>query len=239
MLAGGNMATLYAIKELGVSGSWLIICAGCIGSGGIMLLVLALSRRLRDNVMMLIVGIMLGSITLALTSIWQYFSDPEAVKDYLMWTFGSLGGVAGGQLSILTVVVAIGLVVALLSSKMLDALLLGENYARSMGLSARRARVIIICSTSLLAGSITAFCGPIGFVGIAVPHITRALFNTASHRVLMPACCLIGAILLLLCDVVAQLPGSQTALPINIITSLVGSPLVITLLLRQKSLNAW
>jgi iron complex transport system permease protein len=239
MLAGGSMATLYAIKELGVSGSWLIISAACLGSGVIMLLVLALSRRLRDNVMMLIVGIMLGSITLALISIWQYLSDPEAVKDYLLWTFGSLGGVTGEQLSILTAVVFIGLIVALLSSKMLDALLLGENYARSMGLSARRARIIIICSTSLLAGSITAFCGPIGFVGIAVPHIARSLFNTASHRILIPACWLIGAILLLLCDVIAQLPGSQTVFPINIITSLVGAPLVITLLLRQKSINTW
>jgi iron complex transport system permease protein len=201
--------------------------------------VLTLSRRLRDNVLMLIIGIMIGSITVAVTSIWQYFSDPEAVKDYLLWTFGSLGGVTGGQLSILAGVVVAGLIVAFSSSKMLDALLLGENYARSVGLTARRARVIIICSTSLLAGSITAFCGPIGFIGIAVPHITRSLFNTASHRVLIPACCLIGTILLLLCDVLAQLPGSQTVLPINIITSLVGSPVVITLLLRKKNLTAW
>ena len=239
MLAGGSMATLFAIKELGVSGSWLIICAACLGAGGSMGFVLTLSRRLRDNVLMLIIGIMIGSITVAVTSIWQYFSDPEAVKDYLLWTFGSLGGVTGGQLSILSVVVVAGLIVAFASSKMLDALLLGENYARSVGLTARRARVIIICSTSLLAGSITAFCGPIGFIGIAVPHIARSLFNTASHRVLIPACCLIGTILLLLCDVLAQLPGSQTVLPINIITSLVGSPVVITLLLRKKNLTAW
>jgi iron complex transport system permease protein len=239
MLAGGNMATLYAIKELGVSGSWLIIAAGCLGAAGIMLIVLILSRRLRDNVMMLIVGIMIGSITIALTSIWQYFSSPEQVKEYLMWTFGSLSGVTGWQLSMLTVVVSLGVLVALLSSKMLDALLLGENYARSVGLSARRARFIIICSTSLLAGSITAFCGPIGFVGIAIPHIARFLFNTASHRILIPACCLIGTILLLLCDVCAQLPGTQTVLPINIITSLVGSPLVIVLLLRQTTIHSW
>jgi iron complex transport system permease protein len=239
MLAGGSMATLFAIKELGIPGSWLIICAACLGAGTSMGFVLTLSRRLRDNVLMLIIGIMIGSITIAVTSIWQYFSDPEAVKDYLLWTFGSLGGVTGGQLSILTGVVVAGLIVAFSSSKMLDALLLGENYARSVGLTARRARVIIICSTSLLAGSITAFCGPIGFIGIAVPHITRSLFNTASHRVLIPACCLIGTILLLLCDVLAQLPGSQTVLPINIITSLVGSPIVITLLLRKKNLTAW
>jgi iron complex transport system permease protein len=239
MLSGGGMATLYAIKELGVSGSWLIICAACLSAGAVMLLVLTLSRQLKDNVLMLIIGIMIGSITLALTSVWQYFSDPEQVKDYLLWTFGSLGGVTGNQLSILAGVTAAGLIVTFLSSKMLDALLLGEHYARSMGLTTRRARVIIICSTSLLAGSITAFCGPIGFVGIAVPHIARTIFNTASHRILIPACCLIGAILLLLCDAVSQVPGSQTVLPINIVTSLVGSPVVIVLLLRKKNLNSW
>src|SRR5579872_184877 len=119
----------------------------------------------------------------------------------------------------------------MLSSKMLDALLLGENYARSMGLSARKARTIIICTTSLLAGSITAFCGPIGFIGIAVPHIARYLFSTSSHRTLIPACCLVGTILLLLCDTFAQLPGTQMVLPVNIITALIGSPLVIVLLL--------
>src|SRR5580658_8873666 len=239
MLAGGSMATLYAIKELGITGSWLVITAACIGAGGVMVVVLILSRRLRDNVMMLIVGLMIGSLTLALVSIWQYFSNPQQVKEYLLWTFGSLGGVNGVQLSMLAVIVAIGLVTALLSSKMLDALLLGENYARSMGLSAPRARLIIICSTSLLAGSITAFCGPIGFIGVAVPHMARSLFNTSSHRILIPACCLIGTVLLLLCDTFAQLPGSQTVLPINIITSLVGSPLVIVLLLRQTTVHPW
>ena len=124
-----------------------------------------------------------------------------------------------------------------LSSKMLDALLLGENYARSMGLTVTRARILIICSTSLLAGGITAFCGPIAFVGLAVPHLTRLVFHTSSHRLLTPACCLVGAILLLLCDSVAQWPGSQTVLPINIITSLVGAPTVIFLLVRKKNLT--
>lgn len=239
MLAGGSMATVFAIEALGVPGSWLIIGAACVGAGAVMLLVLSLSNRLRDNVMMLILGIMIGSITLALISIWQYFSDPEEVKDYLLWTFGSLGGVTGSQLPILAIVVALGLVIAFLSSKMLDALLLGENYARSMGLSARTARLVIVCSTSLLAGSITAFCGPIGFIGIAVPHIARFLFHTANHRRLIPACCLTGAILLLCCDALSQIPGSQSVLPINIITSLVGAPLVIVLLLRQTTIQAW
>jgi iron complex transport system permease protein len=182
---------------------------------------------------------MIGSITTSIISIWQYFSAPEEVKDYLLWLFGSLGGVTGGQLLILGIVTILGLLMAWFSSKILDALLLGENYARSMGLNPQRARLIIICSSSLLAGSITAFCGPIGFVGIAIPHITRQLFHTSSHRVLVPACCLIGTLLLLLCDVLSQLPGNQTALPINIITALTGAPVVITLLLRQKNINAY
>ena len=239
MLAGGNMATLFAIRELGLSGSLLITIAACLGAGLVMILVLILSSRLRDNVLMLIIGIMIGSITISVTSIWQYFSSPEQVKDYLLWTFGSLGGVTGGQLLILGSVVALGLIMAWLSSKMLDALVLGENYARSMGLDPRKARMVIICSSSLLAGSITAFCGPIGFVGIAVPHITRQLFRSSDHRVLVPGCCLTGALLLLVCDTLSQLPGSSTILPINVITALAGAPVVIALLLRQKNINAY
>ncbi|MBS1604302.1 MAG: iron ABC transporter permease [Bacteroidetes bacterium] len=239
MLAGGNMATLFAIRELGLSGSLLITIAACLGAGLVMILVLILSSRLRDNVLMLIIGIMIGSITISITSIWQYFSSPEQVKDYLLWTFGSLGGVTGGQLLILGTVIALGLIMAWLSSKMLDALLLGENYARSMGLDPRKARLVIICSSSLLAGSITAFCGPIGFVGIAVPHITRQIFRSSDHRVLVPGCCLTGALLLLLCDTLSQLPGSPTVLPINVITALAGAPVVIALLLRQKNINAY
>ena len=239
MLAGGSLATLYAIRELGLSGSWLIIAVACIGAGIVMTLVLILSSRLRDNVLMLVIGLMIGSITISIISIWQYFSAPEQVKDYLLWTFGSLGGVTGNQLVSLSTVTILGLVMAWLSSKMLDALLLGENYARSMGLNPKRARLIIICSSSLLAGGITAFCGPIGFIGIAVPHITRQLFRHSSHRVLVPACCLTGTLLLLLCDVLSQLPGNQTILPINVITALIGAPIVITLLLRQKNINAY
>jgi iron complex transport system permease protein len=235
MLAGGGVATLFTIRELGLSGSWQIITAACLGAAGIMLLVLLLSGTLRDNIMMLIVGVMIGTITLSLISIWEYFSSPELIKDYLLWTFGSLEGVMGNQLKILALVVTLGLVIAFLSSKMLDALLLGENYARSMGLTARRARIAIISSTCLLAGSITAFCGPIGFIGIAVPHIARQWLNTSSHRILIPACCIIGTTLMLLCDVIAQRPGSQTVLPINIITALVGAPLVLWIILRRNN----
>jgi iron complex transport system permease protein len=239
MLAGGGIATLYTIRELGISGSWLITLAGCLGAAIVMIVVVLVSKTINNNVMMLIVGVMIGTITLSVVNIWQYFSDPELIKDYLLWTFGSLGGVTGTQLYILSIVTIVGLVISFLSSKMLDALLLGENYARSLGVTPQRARFIIICSTSLLAGSITAFCGPIGFIGIAVPQMARSIFSTSNHRVLIPGCCLIGTVLMLICDVVGQLPGSQTVLPINIITSLIGAPTVIWIILSKNTTSVY
>lgn len=239
MLAGGSITTLYTIRELGLSGSWLITIAGCLGAAGVMLIVVLISKTVRNNIMMLIIGVMIGTITLSVINIWQYFSDPELIKDYLLWTFGSLGGVAGAQLYILGIVTLAGLIISFLSSKMLDALLLGENYARSMGVTAQRARIIIICSTSLLAGSITAFCGPIGFIGIAVPQMARSIFSTSNHRVLIPGCCLIGTVLMLICDIIGQLPGSQTVLPINIITAMVGAPTVIWIILSKNNISIY
>jgi iron complex transport system permease protein len=237
MLSAGSIASIYTIKELGLSGSWLIVVASSLGAALIMIIIVILSARLRDNVIMLIVGVMIGNITLSIISIWQYFSAPEQIKDYLLWTFGSLGGVTQGQLYVLGAVVFIGLFIAFISSKLLDTLLLGEHYARSMGLTVGRARLLIICSTSILAGSITAFCGPIGFIGIAVPHLARSLFHTSDHRKLIPYCCLIGTSLMLICDIVAQLPGSQSVLPINVITALVGSPIVIWIIMSRNNLK--
>lgn len=238
MLSTGSITSLYTIKELGLSGGWLIIAASTGGAACIMLLIVAISTKVKDNVIMLIVGVMIGNITLSVISIWQYYSAPEQIKDYLMWTFGSLGGVAGSHLYVLAGVVLLGLMISFSSSKLLDALLLGENYARSMGLTVGRTRLVIITSTSLLAGSITAFCGPIGFIGIAVPHLARALFHTSDHRTLIPCCCLTGTTLVLCCDMMAQLPGSQTVLPINVITALVGSPVVIWIVMRRNNLKA-
>ncbi|HEY0177587.1 MAG TPA: iron ABC transporter permease [Pedobacter sp.] len=239
MLSAGSITSIYTIKELGISGSWLIILASSLGAALVMMIVVWISSSLKDNVIVLIVGVMIGNITLSVVSIWQYFSSPEQIKDYLMWTFGSLGGVTGSQLLILALVVFAGLLISFLSSKLLDALLLGDNYARSMGLTVRHARLLIIGSTSILAGGITAFCGPIGFIGIAVPHLARVLFNTSNHRVLIPACCLIGTLLMLVCDIVAQLPGSQIVLPVNVITALVGSPVVIWIIAGPKKLKGF
>ncbi|MCF2490226.1 iron ABC transporter permease [Dyadobacter sp. CY347] len=238
MLAGGSSASMYAISKLGVSGSWLIIVMASLGSALVLSLILLIAGRIRDNVILLIVGVMIGTITLSIVSIWQYFSQPEQLQEYIMWTFGSLGGVTQYHLYALSGVVAFGLLLAFISSKSLNALLLGENYAKSMGLTIGKTRLIIMLSTSLLTGSITAFCGPIGFVGIAIPHITRSLFGTSDHRVLIPGCCLTGMVLLLLCDIIAQLPGMQTVIPVNVVTSLLGAPVVIWIIISRNNLRS-
>ncbi|PKK37171.1 iron ABC transporter [Siphonobacter sp. SORGH_AS_0500] len=238
MLGSGSVTSLYAIRQLGISGSWLIVFMASLGSAMVLLLVLSIAGRIRDHVVLLIVGVMVGTITISIISIWQYFSQPEQLQEYLLWTFGSLGGVVDYHLLVLSTVVIFGLILAFASSKALNSLLLGEAYARSMGLTVGRARTIILASTSILTGSITAFCGPIGFVGIAVPHLTRSLLGTSNHRILIPASGLIGSILMLVCDSIAQLPGTQSVLPINVVTSLLGAPVVIWMIVSRHNLRA-
>lgn len=238
MLASGTITSIFAIQQFSALGSWVIVIAASLGAAIVLLLILLISIKVRDNVTLLIIGLMIGNITIALVSIWQYFSRPEQIQDYLIWTFGSLGGVPLDQLWILAAVAVAGGAIALLLSKPLNAFLLGENYARSMGLSVTHTRIWIIVSTSLLAGGITAFCGPIGFIGIAVPHLTRSLLGTNDHRVLIPGTLLMGAILLLACDIIAQVPGSTTTLPISAVTSMVGSPVVIWVIIQRKNLQA-
>lgn len=237
MLGSGGSASLYAIRQLGVSDSWLLVLMASAGSALVLLLILSIGGRLRDNIVLLIVGVMVSTITLSIISIWQYFSQPEQLQEYLLWTFGSLGGVVQTHLYVLAGAVLLGLLLAFMSSKALNVLLLGENYARSMGLHVARSRWLILASTSLLTGSITAFCGPIGFIGIAIPHLTRSLLNTANHRVLIPATCLVGTVLLLVCDTIAQLPGTEAVLPINVVTSLLGAPVVIWIIIRRNNLR--
>ncbi len=238
MLASGAAANSFAVRQLGLGGSWLIVLASTLGAAFILLVVLAIAVRIKDNIVLLIVGIMVGNITISVISVWQYFSEPEEIQDYLIWTFGSLGGVLGPQLLVLAIVVGLGLVISFAASKSLNVMLLGENYARSLGMSTLYVRVTTIAATSLLAGSITGFCGPIGFIGIAVPHLTRSMLNTSDHRFLMPCSCLVGAILMLGCDIIAQMPGSQTTLPINAVTALIGSPVVIWVIMKNRNLKS-
>ncbi|WP_255517951.1 iron ABC transporter permease [Fulvivirga sp. M361] len=238
MLGSGYVTTSYALQQFGVNGSWLIITASTLGSALIFVIVMGVSLRIHDNVVLLIVGIMIANVTIAVVSIWQYFSGPEQIQDYLIWTFGSLSGVTQQHLKVMSIAVSAGILLTFASSKYLNLLLLGENYARSMGLNVRLVKALVIFSTSLMAGAITGFCGPIGFIGIAVPHLSRSIFNTSDHRVLIPMSCLVGAALMLGCDIIAQLPGSQSMLPINSVTSLVGSPVVIWVILKKRNLKA-
>ncbi|HAS43201.1 MAG TPA: iron ABC transporter [Microscillaceae bacterium] len=237
ILGSGSALNVYTLQKLGIGGSWLLIGAAVIGSALVFLLIMLLASRIRDNVVLLILGIMIGNITVAIVSVWQYFSQPEQVQDFILWTFGSFGGITSDQLTLFSAIVLVGVALSLLISKPLNTLLLGENYAQSMGISIQRVRLLIIAITSILAGSITAFVGPIGFIGIAVPHLTRSLFNTSNHKILIPNCGLIGAILMLLCDIVAKLPGSQSTLPINAITALIGAPVVIAVIMKQRNLG--
>ena len=238
MLASGAATNAFAIKQLGINGSWLIVIASSLGSAFVLLIILSISMRVKDNIVLLIVGIMVGNITISLISVWQYFSAPEQIQDYLIWTFGSLNGVIEDQLMLLAIVVSLGFLFSLGASKSLNMMLLGENYAKSMGLNITRVRLSVILATSLLAGSVTGFCGPIGFIGIAVPHITRSILNTSDHRFLTPCTALVGAILMLICDIIAQLPGSQVTLPINAVTAFVGSPVVIWVIMKNRNLKA-
>lgn len=213
-----------ALQSLGTAG------AAWIGSAVVLLLVVALSRRIKDIMVMLILGIMLSSGVGALVEIMQYFSNEASLKSYVVWTMGALGDVTATQLAVVTPVIVTGLVMAVAAIKPLNMLLAGERYAASMGLNISRSRNLILISTTLLAGTITAFCGPIGFVGIAVPHIARILFRSADHRILLPATILSGVTMLLVGDIVAK----YFALPINTITALMGIPIVIYIVTRRR-----
>ena len=234
-LSTGSALGTYTGQTLGLAGPWLLVLAATVGGALVLLLVLWVSFRISDSVVILIVGLMIGNVTLSVVGIWQYFSQPEQLQHYVLWTLGSLNSVTPGQLPVLLTVVGAGIGLSFLLSKQLNALLLGENYARSLGLNIAQARGLIILTTSVLAGAITGFCGPIGFVGIAVPHLTRALLGTTNHFVLVPGVLVVGAIVMLGCDLVSQVPGSQTVLPINAVTALVGSPVVIWVVLRNRS----
>lgn len=235
MMAGGGGAGFLAARQLGIAGSWGIVLSATAGAALVMLLILLVSFRVRDNVALLIIGLMIGNLTLSAVSIWQYFSAPEQIRDYVMWTFGSLGGVSPDQLRVLVPVLIAGLVASAAGGKILNAFLLGEDYARSLGVNVIRGRWMVIALTSLLAGTVTGFCGPVAFIGIAVPHIARNVFHSSNHHLLLPACALTGAVLLLACDILAQVPGSSISLPINAITALLGSPVVVYVVVRGKS----
>ncbi len=226
-----------SVLSLGVfssTGSWPLALVAWTGSFLVMLLVLYVSVRVNDIMTLLILGILFTSAVTAIVSILQYFSDESMLKAFIVWTMGSLGSVTKSQVMVIAPAVGAGILLAFLKTKDLNAFLLGENYARSLGVSIKTSRVIIFLSTSLLAGTITAFCGPIGFIGIAVPHICRVLFKTANHLILVPAVILTGSIVMLFSDIVSQLPGMQTTLPVNSVTALIGIPVIIWMIVKNR-----
>lgn len=206
--------------------------AACIGAIAVLLLVLAVSRRVTNNVSLLIVGLMFGSIAGALVSLLQNFANPDALKLFIVWTLGSLSSVGWGDMQMLLPILLVGTLFVLLTVKPLNGLLLGEDYARGLGINVSRTRLYIVLATGLLAGGVTAFCGPIAFIGVAVPHIARGIFNTSNHRITLPASALIGACLLLICDVLCSL--FIYPLPISTVSALFGAPVIIWIILKNK-----
>ncbi len=227
-MLGGLSGAMF--MRLGLTGmAW-------IGSAAILLLVTALSRKIKSVSTILIVGMMLGSSISAVVGVLQYVGSEESLKAFVVWTMGSLSTVTMADIAIFTPVIIVGLVIGIVAIKSLNMLLLGEAYARTMGLNVRRSRAIIFLSTTLLAGTVTAFCGPIGFIGLAMPHLARMTFRTADHRVLMPATILWGALSMLLCSLVTDLVAHHSMiLPVNTITALLGVPIIIFVVLRNRN----
>ena len=246
--SGASLGVALIVLGVGTSGASLLAGLGLLGDFGVALAaslgaatvlgaVLLVARRVNNSMTLLILGLMFGYATSALVSVMLYFSIAERIQAYISWTFGTFGSVTWSQMVVLAPTVLTALLVAHLAAKPLNALLLGETYARSMGLNVSRARLWIVASASILAGVITAFCGPIAFLGVAVPHLCRSLFNTSDHRILLPAVSLLGAMLALAADLIAHLPGSSITLPLNAVTALIGAPVVTWVILRRKNLR--
>lgn len=232
LLMGASSFTTFRLT--GLLTSFSLAGAAIIGSMLVLLVVLSVSVRVKDIMTILILGMMFGSAASAMVSILQFFSNESMLKAFVIWTMGSLSSVAGMQLSVFAVIVVLGIIISLLTIPMLNVIQLGQTYARGVGLNMGLSRGLIFLSTSLLAGGVTAFCGPIGFIGIAIPHIARLVFKTSNHAVLIPGVILIGSISLLLLDTISQIPGKSVALPINSVAALMGIPIVIYVVLKNK-----
>jgi len=228
---GVAFLTMISVSSFQLSAVSLPIAA-CIGATLVLLLVLAVSRKVTSNVSLLIIGMMFGSIAGALVSLLQNFANPDALKLFIVWTLGSLSSVGWSDMQLMIPVLVIGALFVLLAIKPLNGLLLGEDYARGLGINVERTRLYIVLATGLLAGGVTAFCGPIAFIGVAVPHIARGIFKTSNHRITIPACVLTGACLLLICDMLCSL--AIYPLPISTVSALFGAPVIIWIILKNK-----
>jgi iron complex transport system permease protein len=227
----GNVLFSQSFSSLG---SWVQIIAAWAGAGLVLMLIMLVSLRVRDIMTILILGILFGSATSAFVSILQYFSPQSLLKAFVIWSMGSLGNLTGVQLRVLSISLAVGFLITFSTLKVMNAMLLGERYSKSMGVNIKSSRILIFLSTSLLSGSITAFCGPVAFIGIAVPHLARLVFGTSNHFILVPASILLGSALMLLADIISQIPGSGILLPINSVTAILGIPVVIWVIVYNR-----
>lgn len=230
ILAGNGISMTFATP-------WTIAAAASVGAAGVFLLVLLISQYVNDNTSLLIIGLMIGATTASVVGVLQYVSRAEDLQAFMIWGLGSVGSTNWNEIVILSVITILGGALGFANIKSLNALLLGESYASTIGISVKRARLMILITSSILVGGVTAFCGPIAFVGLAVPHLVRLIVPTTNHKILLPAVFAGGAVLLLLCDIIAQLPGSTQVLPLNAVTSMIGAPVVIWLVIRNRKVN--
>lgn len=228
ILAGGFLPLAF------LQSGWGLVVSAVLGAVLVLLLVLSVSFKIRDSVTLLIVGMMFGQIASSVVSVLQNISNPDSLKLFVVWTFGDLSAVTWSYMKAMIPIVGIGLLIVFLIQKPLNVLLLGENYARALGVSVVKIRLLIIIATALLAGGVTAFTGPIAFIGLAVPQMVRLLWKTSDHKITIPASLLTGANILLICDLLSQSTLNGYVLPINAISSLVGAPVIIWIILRKR-----
>lgn len=233
ILLSGSIAGT-ALSTLGFFGEVAVSVAAIAGAMAVMTIIIAISQRIRGNVILLIIGVMIGYIATAIIGVLKFFSNDEDVRAYVIWGLGSFAKVSGNQVYTFVFIMAVLIPLSFLLIKTLNLMLLGDGYARNLGLNIKRARLYVICCSCVITAIITAYCGPIVFLGLAVPHLCRTIFVSSDHRILMPAVTLTGASLALLCNLIARMPGFEGALPINSVTALIGAPIVISVLFGKR-----
>ena len=233
VLMSGSLGGV-ALSRLGYIGDVAMSVAAIVGSLAVMALILYVSQKVKGNVTLLIIGVMIGYLATAVIGVLKFFSAEEDIKAYVVWGLGSFSRVSGNQMVLFVVLMAILLPMSMLLVKTMNLLLLGDGYARNLGLNIRRARMLVILCSGVLVAIVTAYCGPIMFIGLAVPHLCRAIFRSSDHRILMPGTLLAGAALALLCNLIARMPGFEGALPVNSVTALVGAPVIASVLFRRR-----
>lgn len=229
-----TFSPVFNFSSLNVLHGWSLIISACLGAGAVMMVIMAVSTRVRDIMTVLIIGILLASAISSVVSLLQYFSNESMLKTYVIWTMGNLGNLSPVQVRVLLISTGAGVILALMQVKPLNALLMGEVFSRSVGVNMKRTRITLFASASILAGSVTAFCGPLAFIGVAVPHITRLIFGTSDHKILVPATMITGAVIVLISDIISTLPGGGHIIPVNTVTSLIGIPVVLWIIAGKR-----